>query len=156
MHTNKEDKKPSRRAASVRDASDLECSVCGEKFDQVTDIERHATQDHPGLRPFKCSFESCTSDFASYYLRLKHVKQVHIKKKTHMCPFCGVLFVRGSALNVHVKKVHSNSDEGSVRCPLCHKKIADMLKLKEHMSVHTGERNFTCDFKGCGKSFRLI
>lgn len=41
------------------------------------------------------------------------------------------------------------------RCPECHKVFKRPLSFKIHYSIHTGEREFKCNWVNCGKQFNV-
>ncbi|KAK9356003.1 hypothetical protein V1523DRAFT_403505 [Lipomyces doorenjongii] len=42
------------------------------------------------------------------------------------------------------------------KCPICHKRFTRPSSLQTHMYSHTGEKPFTCDFRGCGRKFSVV
>ena len=74
----------------------------------------------------------------------KGVKNIH-------CDECDQSFYTTSALLSH--KMRQHDDQAEVICPECGKTCSNKYTLKRHMIRHTGERQFKCEWEGCGKSF---
>ena len=74
----------------------------------------------------------------------KGVKNIH-------CDECDSSYYTTSALLSH--KMRQHDDQAEVICPECGKRCSNKYTLKRHMIRHTGERQFKCDWEGCGKSF---
>ena len=72
------------------------------------------------------------------------VKNIH-------CDECDQSFYTTSALLSH--KMRQHDDQAEVICPECGKTCSNKYTLKRHMIRHTGERQFKCEWEGCGKSF---
>ncbi|XP_061100354.1 zinc finger protein 696-like [Conger conger] len=71
-----------------------------------------------------------------------------VGKKPIICKYCGRVFARRNALEIH-QRVHTG--EKPFSCLQCGKQFAHSGNLKVHQSVHTGERRFRCSL--CGKRF---
>ncbi len=51
-------------------------------------------------------------------------------------------------------KKRKRGDKESLKCLICSKKFSSPAKMKIHLVVHTGERNYECKHKDCGKKFK--
>ncbi|XP_055707621.1 transcriptional repressor protein YY1-like [Phlebotomus papatasi] len=69
------------------------------------------------------------------------------------CPIvhCNKVFEQHSAMKKHIR----THGPRRYKCEECHLSFVESSKLKRHQLVHTGEKNFLCDFEGCGKRFSL-
>ena len=76
---------------------------------------------------------------------------LHKGEKTIHCDECDSSYYTTSALLSH--KMRQHDDQAEVICPECGKTCSNKYTLKRHMIRHTGERQFKCDWEGCGKSF---
>ncbi|KAK9325024.1 hypothetical protein V1517DRAFT_315788 [Lipomyces orientalis] len=50
----------------------------------------------------------------------------------------------------------SSGTQKKHKCPICHKRFTRPSSLQTHMYSHTGEKPFTCDFRGCGRKFSVV
>ena len=76
---------------------------------------------------------------------------LHTGIKNHQCEVCNQMFCSRSNLLSH--KAQSKCGAEEVVCPTCGKKCSNKYYLKRHIVRHTAERQFKCEFEGCGKSF---
>ena len=76
---------------------------------------------------------------------------LHTGIKNHQCDVCNQMFCSRSNLLSH--KAQSKCGAEEVVCPTCGKKCSNKYYLKRHIVRHTAERQFKCEFDGCGKSF---
>jgi KRAB domain-containing zinc finger protein len=60
---------------------------------------------------------------------------------------CKKLFQNGEELRKHTKEVHEV--DKPFQCDVCGKRFAAKKWIFEHVMVHTDQRLFKCDVKGC-------
>ena len=70
-------------------------------------------------------------------------------EKIHRCTICNKVFTILSAFRAHVT-THVRPKN---RCNICGKIFSRSWLLKGHIRTHTGERPYTCRYKGCERSF---
>ena len=70
------------------------------------------------------------------------------------CPAegCRRMFTRSKNLDRHIKALHS--EDHPYKCLYCDKPLSSKQNLKEHISIHTGERPYACREFGCTARFR--
>jgi len=120
----------------------LQCKVCDFVFKHRRYLERHMTI-HTGDKPYMCRF--CDKKFRTKYEHKMH--KLRHKGELPQCPVCGG---RYGDLTKHML-IHSTDSYKHV-CSVCRTAFRTAPYLKRHMSVHTGERPYTC--QDCGGRFR--
>ena len=63
---------------------------------------------------------------------------------------CGRTYQSRKNLQRHINHYHSDND--SLICKVCGKKLSSQQNFKEHNFIHTGEKPYVCD--KCGMAFR--
>ena len=62
----------------------------------------------------------------------------HLQEKSHKCNECGMAFLWGADLRLHVKRVHEGI---KFSCKICDKEFKDPKGQKRHLlNVHGGEK----------------
>lgn len=108
----------------------------------------------------------------------KHNKEMHLNKKTRICPICKKAFFKNNTLNTHMlihsdKKqvcdkcgatfnnksnflVHYRKHTGETpyACSICNKQFGHSSTMKNHELIHSNEKNHVCDV--CGDSFKAL
>lgn len=154
---NNEEKRVTKRKSKKRKPEPVPnkypCTECSLKFDKYRDRLDHFTECH---KEFICTFEGCDRKFKDKSNRNKHSER-HILPPSIQCHFCAHMFKRLSELNQHINKVHTKrSEQKKYVCEVCLKVFYNKRSADQHVSVHTGEKNFTCPEEGCGKMFRYM
>ncbi|KAJ0170012.1 hypothetical protein K1T71_014618 [Dendrolimus kikuchii] len=75
--------------------------------------------------------------------------EVHGETRTFPCESCDRVYTNRKSLREHNRKNHLQLLR--YICSHCDKKFYLPSQLKDHMTSHTGERNFRCEY--CGKSY---
>ncbi|XP_062705625.1 zinc finger protein 184-like [Aedes albopictus] len=140
---------------------DLSCRECNKTFANVHELRGHQQVHLKGK--WKCS--SC--DFVCYARDLmkehrqtsKCAKLAGVKPppkparlKDPKCPYegCDYRATKYGAMYVHKRSKHQSTFE----CDMCDKKFAFANQLKQHETIHTGEKPYQCDV--CDKPFRRL
>ncbi|XP_031627841.1 zinc finger protein 883-like [Contarinia nasturtii] len=104
----------------------------------------------------------CDRSYPYASLLKLHIR-THMTDKGHNCPLCSKSFARSDHCKQHINNVHKGEVvDGVVRkpsferkCEVCCKVFHHSGNLRKHMTLHTGERPFTCDEPNCGRTFVL-
>lgn len=125
------------------------CGLCWQEFATETLLRSHQKAAHHG-GSHGCDI--CGKTFASKRYLSVHILSRHTQLKTYLCDTCGEGFPVPFSLQDHVKRKHMIRGHD---CHLCKMKFVTAAALNDHfVARHTDERRFTCDFKGCGKTFK--
>ena len=109
---------------------------------------------HSETQPFQCP--KCTLKFSSASSLRRHMQLLHLNIKLHQCKFCEEKFNRKAYLLTHLLRAHG--DIADVKCPfvcsVCQKGFPIKHLLTTHMTSHSTEKLFVCDFEDCGKKYK--
>ncbi|KAL9705882.1 hypothetical protein quinque_009400 [Culex quinquefasciatus] len=88
--------------------------------------------------------------------KFKSNAELRLHNKSHeepqlMCSSCGARFRKRSHLQVHLKVHDANAYEFT--CHICQKQFKHKFTLKEHLTIHTGERVLKYACPHCSKKF---
>ncbi len=131
----------------------LQCPFKARNFDK---LKLHYIYTHkcmPDATALKHLCVECGEGFV-YASRLKkHMETKHCEEKL-VCEYCSYSTVYKSGLRKHIKQIHLKSGEYVCMVQGCGKSFVHQKGLERHMTVHTGERNFSCEH--CQKRFKTI
>ena len=123
-------KSPIKAPAGGDGGKEFMCSACGKGFSTAEDLELHiAKHETPTSEYISCEYDGCSGKFPTQQDLWKHVEKVHQKKWTRR----------------------------QYACPRekCGRKFINLYHLKRHLAAHKGERQHTCNFPGCLRSFKV-
>ena len=154
------------------------CNNCNKYFSTLGNLQSHTMIIHENNRPYKCSFPGCSKAYIAKAKLINH-ERTHIGVKPFICEICHKCFNEKGNLKTHLT---FHSEVRPYKCSLCEKAYKSSGHLKEHIEiqhykikkygckfcgkcfgristlkahnrVHTREKNFQCQFPGCGKRF---
>ncbi|XP_060518056.1 zinc finger protein 234-like isoform X2 [Cylas formicarius] len=143
-----------RKKEEEEEIGDFPCPACGEMFDRMSLLDKHARIKHQGIKIYKCHV--CLKDFS----RPNHLKRhltSHSESKPYECDICKKSFNRRDHLTQH-QKLHERQQQYS--CDVCQRPFTRADHLAKHKaSKHgigdkvgvMGQKKFICDV--CHKGF---
>ncbi|NXS98150.1 Z652A protein, partial [Jacana jacana] len=138
----------------------IQCVTCGKGFKKLWSLHEHNKIVH-GYAEKKFSCEICEKKFYTMAHVRKHMV-AHTKDMPFTCETCGKSFKRSMSLKVHSLQ---HSGEKPFKCEVrscvsLHPVSSQMGtkpliwgKLRSHMSIHIGHKQFMCQW--CGKDFNM-
>lgn len=147
----------------------IPCCVCGKNIQQYKMFQH--MKFHSDSLSQQCAI--CSEEFATYTLRLEHMKTVHDSEKN--CEICHQNFTSWDNLKTHVEECHlaklnfacdvcdkkffykNQLSEHMLehqkihKCDICHKKYKNYRCYKKHIVVHLFKKKFDCSI--CNKTF---
>ena len=122
------------------------CELCDEKFDRVSDFNKHALI-HTGETTFSCPL--CDRIFFSELVQKRHTSTHREIEKPYACDQCDKRYSTKSVLISHASKAHRRSPMHP--CLHCERSFPTQDQLRDHMNVHAGLKPYQCDH--CDKAF---
>ncbi|XP_053682287.1 transcription factor grauzone-like [Sabethes cyaneus] len=126
------------------------CHVCAKGFHtQVSYTSHMATHDGSSKQnrtPADFERVQCTQ-CNNWILKNNIKKHMLVHSGTRTCEHCGQECKSIMALRYH----RAQHRAAVIQCTVCGKTFKQQLSLKEHMTTHTGEVLYSCDF--CDKTF---
>ena len=103
----------------MKQRHEVNCSKCGEKFDNKVDFLAHKEEFHE----FKCSIDTCKQMFDDTQKLEKHLKDSHKIK----CPHCPMNLETKGLLGQHIRALHGH------KCPDCPRTFQHLKLMMDHL-----------------------
>jgi len=125
------------------------CHICGKNYASAASLYVHRKSHEPDFKKFQCKL--CPRTFA-YSSGLSYHMAVHTGEKPFSCPQCGKTFGSHTSLSRHVRVLHAEEKDMVYQCEHCGKKFPKRMgrEYKDHVKIHTGERDHICSICGSG------
>jgi len=125
------------------------CDICGKNYASGASLYVHKKSHDPDFKKFQCKL--CPAKFA-YSSGLSYHMAVHTGEKPFQCNQCGSNFGSHTALSRHIKVLHAEEKDMVFQCEHCGKKFPKRMgrEYRDHIKVHTGERDHICSICGSG------
>jgi len=132
---------------------------CGVERTMLSHFKEH---ERLGNCAFSCDI--CGKNYTTTQGKIAHLRRnpgPHVQPKQKQkqkldlqlpCPICFKVLKTKNSLNWHIKTAHDEEGRTKFKCDKCTRGFASHGKLRQHLLVHSDERNFVCPT--CGKKFR--
>ena len=139
-----------------KDRSDCKfCKLCNRyvKCDQYP-LEKHM-EECKGRIPFKCP--ECLKEFQyESSLKCHVVSHYPDQPKLFSCSQCDYKSNYKANLKKHVRHIHEQRGDKTIKCPDCEKLFHTEDNMKRHQKLHSEERPHKCEKEGCEKAFKTL
>lgn len=125
------------------------CQSCKKRLRTLRDLFKHNRTNACESELGKRTCTVCNRVFN----RTTHLRKHLLTHNAHVstCRFCEFMAERPALLAQHMMSSHD--DLRNVQCTECDKRFFTKFNMRQHRTIHTGQRRHICDY--CGKVFAL-
>lgn len=133
------------------DQRQYHCTICDRTFHRKDHLKNHAKVHNPIKRTLQCDRPGCSKEYSSVLSYRKHIAVHSVEEGFLDCKICSKVFESKDELMYHLK-IHSGSRviktpaDKKYRCNFCDRSFYTGKDVRRHMVVHTGLRDFLCQF----------
>jgi KRAB domain-containing zinc finger protein len=113
----------------------FQCDYCLKIFKRKSHLIRHIFS-HADL--LTCNI---CGEKRNKFTMHQHYEVKHLNKPKYECDLCARIFKYKTALEIHIKRIHS---KGEFSCYLCNQKYKKINGLLDHDKIHIGVRQWKC------------
>ena len=129
----------------------VKCDKCSYSAPRKATVLSHQRSVHSDVRPWACTFPGCNYKAKRKYRLVEHnfTHTTELKaRKLHACTHenCQFRATTLYTLRKHIIAKHTPGRTRDLQCPLCSSKFYRKSHLVGHVSRHTKEKRFKCDF----------
>lgn len=118
----------------------VQCDICNEEIKRAS-LLRHISTKHEKVRHV-C--QHCGQTYSLKENLKTHINKHHLNlMSTYPCKFCGKVFTTWPSRYYHETRVHTKNFK--FKCAYCEKQFIHGADLKDHETIHTGEKIRQCD-----------
>lgn len=127
------------------------CTVCERRFLRNDHLKNHYKIHDPRKVVFRCERPNCEKEYSSAMSQKKHEAWHRAQDGDLTCLLCGVKHESVKDVLLHLRR-HSGSRvlkspaDRKFRCHVCERFFMTRKDVTRHLVVHTGERDFLCQF----------
>nr|CAH7721229.1 unnamed protein product [Callosobruchus chinensis] len=141
-----------RHALIHSDRRPFSCSVCDRTFHRKDHLKNHIKVHSPQKETYTCNQVGCKKQYTSYLSYRKHLAVHSAESGNLTCQICfESSFATKEEILYHLK-IHAgsrtvkNPAEKKFTCDYCDRKFFTKKDVRRHLVVHTGMRDFLCQF----------
>ena len=133
------------------DVKNYSCKYCDYSAKLASSIKSHEKLIHlTTSQLYKC--QQCSFKSMNEKRYLMHV-QAHELNTSFICSICGAKFIDRSEFDYHLRTHNAVPKKKNISCPECDLKFKTRPRMRSHLFVHTGVKDFKCRL--CSLEFRI-
>lgn len=140
-----------RHALIHSDRKPFSCQVCERTFHRKDHLKNHIKVHSPSKKVYVCERPDCKKEYTSNLSFRKHLALHAAEDGSLECQICYSTFENKDQILYHLK-IHAgsrtvkNPNEKKFTCEHCDRKFFTKKDVRRHLVVHTGMRDFLCQF----------
>lgn len=133
------------------DRKQFSCTICQRTFHRKDHLKNHIKVHSPSKTHYVCDKPNCRKEYTSLLSYKKHLALHAAEDGSLECQMCLKTFENKDQILYHLK-IHAgsrtvkNPNEKKYTCDRCDRKFFTRKDVRRHMVVHTGMRDFLCQY----------